>query len=354
MNRIPTTAAEVDPEWLTHALAPKHPGVRVAEVRLVDRTEMTNSHARLEVRYDESDGAPAAMFCKLLPASPKRRALIAQTRMGPREARFYAQIAPQVDLRVPHAYVALHDENDEAFVLLLEDLVASGCSVPDGTHGITPDAAARALEDLADLHTRFANPALREHHTWIGPPMESDYGSTMLRYGLDHHRDRLTPCFAELAELYVSHRGALHALWNEGPQTVVHGDTHIGNLFDDAGRIGFLDWGIIHRSTPLRDASYLLVMALSIEDRRAHERRLLQHYLDVQRALGGPEISFDDAWTTHRIHAAYAVPACCQIVTFPEDSSESRKTFAHAFLARAEAALEDLEVREALQSVAGI
>ncbi len=352
---FPITAAEIDPEWLSRALEPQYPGVRVAEISLVDQTEMTNSHARLRIRYDESAGAPDAMFCKMLPADPKRRGLIAQTAMGPREVRFYTEIAPQVDLRVPAVYVALHDEKDEAFVLLIEDLIHSGCSVSDGTRCLSPDAAARALEDLADLHTRFADSVLRKAHaSWIPEPMGSDYGSVMLRYGLDQHRDRLSPCFAELAELYIEHRRALQTLWHQGPHTVIHGDPHIGNLFDDAGRTGFLDWGIITTSTPLRDVSYLLVMAMSIEDRREHERPLLRHYLEVQRAKGGPELDFDSAWISHRLHAAYAVPACCQIVTFPQNATQARRTFAGAFLARAEAALEDLEVRDVLRSVGGL
>ncbi len=352
---LPITAAEITPAWLTRALEPKHPGVRVASVTLVDRSEMTNSHARLQIHYDEPAGAPEAMFCKMLPADPKRRGLIAQTGMGPREVRFYNQIAPQVELRVPTRYVAQVDDDDEAFILMLEDLVDTGCSVSDGTRGLSPDAAARALEDLADLHTRFADPQYRSAYAaWVPEPMESDYGSVMLRYGLDHHRESLTPCFAEHAELYIEHRSTLHALWHEGPKTVIHGDTHIGNLFDDHGRTGFLDWGIINTSTPLRDVSYLLVMAMSIEDRREHERDLLRHYLTAQRAKGGPEIGMDDAWMTHRLHAAYSVPACCQIVTFPENTGAARNTFAQAFLARGEAALEDLEVRDALRKVAGI
>ena len=56
----------------------------------------------------------------------------------------------------------------------------------------------------------------------------------------------------------------------------------------------------------------------------------------------------------HRIQAAYNVPASCQVVTFPEDATERRKRFANAFLTRAQASLEDLEVRQALREVAGL
>ncbi len=360
MSRIPRSAEEIDPAWLSQALAARHPGVRVESVTIVDRAEVTNSHAWLRVAYSEggaAERAPTSLFCKMLPQDPTRRRAIAQTRMGLREARFYDELAPRLSLRVPAAHAVRYEtEGEGAFVLLIEDLNESGCTVSTGPESPTPDAAARALEDLAGMHVRFEDPSMRDREaSWVPEPdPPSDYGTTRLQQGLDQHRDRLSDAFAEMAALYIRERDALHALWKEGPRTVIHGDTHIGNLFDDHGVTGFLDWGLVVVSTPLRDVSYFINMCLSIEDRRAHERRLIEHYLDVRRALGGEPIDFDDAWRTHRIHAAYLAPASCQIVTFPEDATERRRRFASAFLARAEAAIEDLESRHALRDYAGI
>ena len=64
--------------------------------------------------------------------------------------------------------------------------------------------------------------------------------------------------------------------------------------------------------------------------------------------------TFDQAWLTHRVHAAYTVVACCQIVTFPENATERRRTFASAFLARSEAAIADLDSRAALKAAASL
>lgn len=356
-TEIPRDAAEIDAAWLEAALAERHPGARVDSVEVVDRAEVTNAHAWLRVRYAESAGAPESLFCKLLPQDPLRRPAIAATGMGLREARFYAELAPKLSLRVPEAQVVRwRDDEEGAFVLLLEDLAASGCTVSTGPESPSPDAAARALEDLAGMHVRFEDPAVRRAEAgWVPPPgPPSDYGVTRLQQGLDQHRDRLTDAFAEMAALYIAERDALHALWHQGPETVIHGDTHIGNLFDDHGRTGFLDWGIIVVSTPLRDLSYFLCMALSVADRRAHERDLIRHYLDLRKGLGGAPFDFDEAWRAHRVHAAYLAPASCQVVTFPEDATPKRKKFAAAFLERAEAAIEDLEARAAVREVAGI
>ena len=352
-HAFPTRPEELDAASLTAALSARHPGVRVSDVELLELDELTNTHARLRLTYDEAAGAPDTMFCKLPPLETARRATIAATGMGPREAQFYATLASQVTLRTPIVHAAFTDEADGDFLLLLEDLGTTGCLVSDGTVGVTPDAAAVALEELADLHVRYEDPARRAAEAgWVTPATSgSDYGAVMLRYGLDNHRDRLNDAFAEVAELYIKQRVALHDVWTEGPQTVIHGDPHLGNVFDDHGRTGFLDWGIIRVSTPMRDVCYFIQMAMDVDDRRVHERDLLRHYLGARRAAGGSEISEDAAWLRHRLHAAYTVPASCLVVLFPADMTERRRVFSNAFLARALAAVEDLDARGALRLV---
>ena len=351
MERLPQTADEIDAAWLERALAARYPGVRVARVDVVARHEATNGHARLRVGYAEPAGAPEAMFLKLLPSDPARRPAIAKTGMGRREALFYERLAPGLALRMPAVHFARCDERDGSFLLLLEDLVATGCSVPDGRGGVAPDAAARALEDLAGLHRRFEDPARRGAEAgWVPPPLhDPSYGAPLLRRALGHHRERLSDDYAAICELYLAKADALHALWHEGPGTVIHGDPHIGNLFDDAGRIGFLDWGILSVGAALHDASYFLCMALSIEDRRRCERDLLRHYLDALRAAGGTAIGLDAAWRAHRVLASYTVVASCQIAADPDAGTEARRAFGAAFLARAQAAVSDLESAAALR-----
>jgi hypothetical protein len=89
-------------------------------------------------------------------------------------------------------------------------------------------------------------------------------------------------------------------------------------------------------------------MAMDIEERRANQIDLLHLYVSALAAAGGPEIPVADAWQMHRLQAAYNVPASCQVVTFEANRTPERAVFADAFLARAEASLEDLEVVSAL------
>lgn len=350
---LPDQSDQIDARWLGAVLAPRYPGVEVSSVEVTETHEVTNSHAMLAVDYAESAGAPPTMFAKLPPRDLARRPSIIETGMGLREARFYDELAPSLDLRVPVAHGAPHDE-DGRFVLLLEDLRAAGCGISDGTVGVSPDSAAVALEELARMHLYFEDPARRRAEApWV-PPLSpgGDYGKVLLTEALANHRDRLSREFAEISQHYIDDVESLHAAWTAGPHTVIHGDPHIGNVFDDDGHTGFLDWGIINVNTPLRDVSYFMTMALGIDDRRTHERELLNHWLDHWNASAGHPISSDEAWLAHRVHAAYCVPASCQIVTFPPNISERRRVFSEAFLARAEAAIADLDAVGALGEVA--
>lgn len=353
---IPATADSIDARWLEAALAARHPGVRVESVEITGRAEVTNNHTWLRVRYAEAAGAPESLFCKLLPVEPARRGAIAATGMGLREARFYAELAPRLAIRVPRVHASLYDETDGRFVLLLEDLRVSGCTVSSGPESVSLDGAARLLEELAEMHVRYADPARRRAEAaFVAPPdPPSDYGTKRLAFALEERRAGFGDAFAAASQLYIEHQAACHALWSAGPATVIHGDCHIGNLFFEGGRAGLLDWGMILLSTPLRDASYLIQMTLSVEDRRADERRLLAHYLAARRACGGEPLDADAAWRTYRIQAAYLAPAACQVVTLPDDATPARRRFAAAFQARAEAAIEDLEAVGAVRAAAGI
>jgi hypothetical protein len=68
---------------------------------------------------------PTSLFVKLASPDPAHREMIGASAMGEREARFYVDVAPSVDLRVPRAYYAA-SADDGSFALLLEDLAAGG------------------------------------------------------------------------------------------------------------------------------------------------------------------------------------------------------------------------------------
>jgi hypothetical protein len=338
--------SDLSPVWLSEVL-----DTDVVDVRIVDHAVATNQRVRIVVTYATAGAGPESLFVKLAPLDPGHREMIGASSMGEREAHFYADIAPLVDLRVPHAYFA-GTRTDGGFALLLEDLIASACSFSDGSWGVTADDAAGALEDLARFHGRFSDAAARAAAaSWLDVPRvrRTEFVAGLLRGVLDEHRDVLTPAYVAAGELYVEHHERLDSLWHSGPQTCVHGDAHIGNVFLDDGRVGFFDWGLSRVSTPLRDVSYFLTMTVDPDERRRSERELWRLYLGCLRASGGPDVGLGEAWSAYRVQAGYTVVATF-LGFMPSYASADGRSLGVALRHRSELALDDLDAVAAIRA----
>ena len=345
VRTLPIQVSDLSPAWLSGVL-----GLEVVDVTVLDHASATNQRVRLGLTYATAGEGPTSLFVKLASPDPAHREMIGASAMGEREARFYVDIAPSVDLRVPRSYYAA-SADDGSFALLLEDLATGGCAFSDGAWGVTADAAAGALEELARFHARFADPAVRAKVApWLAAvqPQHGDFVAQLMRNVLDEHADEVSPAYLAAGDFYVEHHDRLGELWESGPRTYIHGDTHIGNVFLDGGRVGFLDWGLSRVSTPLRDASYFLTMAVDPEERRKSERELLRLYLDALRTSGGPDIAFDEAWSVHRVQAGYTVVAT--FLAFMPSYAGDGQALGIALRRHSELALDDLDVVDAMRA----
>lgn len=168
MPNVPVDTDDLSPALLSEVL-----GVDVVDVEVLDHTFATNQRVRVGISYASPGAGPASLFVKLAPLDPAHGEMIGARGMGEREVRFYADVAPSVDLRVPRSYWSA-TADDGSFVVLLEDLSVSGCAFSDGSWGVSADAAAGALEELARFHARFADPAARDAMApWSSTPRAS-------------------------------------------------------------------------------------------------------------------------------------------------------------------------------------
>ena len=103
-------------------------------------------------------------------------------------------------------------------------------------------------------------------------------GAALVQSALDQFRRDMPAEFGQLGDLYVERYRDIGGLFNEGDKTLIHGDSHIGNLFVDGGRTGFYDWAVSSRSPGMRDVAYFLCNSLPTEVRRAEEASLLARY----------------------------------------------------------------------------
>jgi len=335
---VPARAAGLDAEAVTRLI-----GRPVTSVRPLDGTSGTTDRSRLAL---EGTAVPASVFVKTAATDLGTRLFGGLARLGEVEVGFYRDLRPRLDLEAPQQLGARFDRATGRFVIVLEDLAARGATFVDTLSPLTPDQAAAALSTLARLHgsTHRLGPAPAWLGTNSGDALLPLVTATIGRLGRRVVR-RDDSLAARDGHRILTTYGRWARTLDEGPQSVLHGDPHPGNVYLLDGRVGLLDWQAVRRGNPQRDASYLLVLGLPVEQRRRHERDLLEHYRTELAAAGGPDRSADETWSQHRKMAAYAYVAA--VFTFGLGGLQG-DDIADAGLRRAVAAVDDLDTAAAL------
>jgi thiamine kinase-like enzyme len=338
-------------------LAARAPGVEVTAVRVLDQHAGTTGRVRVALDYAGGARGPASVFVKLPPFDPEQRAIVELTGMGRREARFYAELAEALPVRLPHPYHSDFDADGARYVMLLEDLVASGCRFPGPDDGDAAARARRVVAGHARIHaTLWQSPRFEQDLGWIEPPMRHEFGAALVARSLELFSDQMPPAFRELGRLYVAHMHAICDLWDEGERTLIHGDSHLGNLFEDPSgpepEIGFLDWAVVSRGPGVRDVAYYLSNSMPTELRRAHERDLLARYRAGLVAAGVAAPDPDALWRRYSLHVAYSWVAAA--VTSAMGDKWQPLAVGMAAMARTTAAVADLGSVELMRDALGL
>ena len=301
---IPSCTDELTPAWFTQVL-----GEPVRDVEILDTHSGTTGRARIGLKA--SSALPATVFVKLQPFAEEQRKLLRQIGLGVAEARLYAEVGDQLPVRAPRVWHSDYDAADGAFVMVLEDLEASGCRFINPSDDDIVDVAMSAMDELAVLHATFLGRELGWLRTPSGmrnKPQDPEIAARRAQFivsAVDQFADDMPPVFRRLGELYAKHSLDIVALFNEGERTLIHGDTHSGNLFVDAGRTGFYDWAVAGRGPGVRDVAYFLCNSLPVETRRAEQDALFGRYLSGL-ADQGVTLDKDTADDQYRLFSVYS------------------------------------------------
>jgi hypothetical protein len=305
---VPSDWDEITPEWMTAALADRHPGVRVGSVDVELRDDGTNRRARLRLGYSAGAG-PASVFVKAV--DPAHRDLVRLTSGLFHEPRLFNS-GVTLPLEHPTVYAALIDEAGEDFILVMEDLTARDADPRDATRPLTVEQAATGVRGLARMHGKYwgARAEVPEL-SWLEPfvPWEG-MGAAPLQAALDRLGEdapddvmslTITALIEDIWKPYI--RSLTRA-----PQTLLHGDPHIGNTYLlPSGEVGFLDWQVARRGNWSLDLGYFLQGALTTEDRRSSERELLEQYRDALGLPAGEAPSPEEIWLRYRASVAHGL-----------------------------------------------
>jgi thiamine kinase-like enzyme len=303
------------PDWVTRAIGGYWPDARVKRVEMGPVHVGTTNHYRIYLSYHDANG-PESLFIK------------AQSRLGHRllvgmlgiitpETRLLGS-GEDLPIESPLVYAVGIDRARLDSLILMEDLEARQAK-PNHvvTAPITLAQVYKCIDQLAKLHGKYWNnvPASlngvkpwRRNAGWDllsllsgckGVPRLRKYGA------IDMLPEEVRPWHKSL---WLTHRAI--ALSQQGPQTLIHGDTHVGNTYTlPDGQMGFVDWQCVHIGCWARDIGYLIICALEVEERRKHEEELLKYYLDALARAGGTPPAWDQLWKAYRNQPAYGLVA---------------------------------------------
>ena len=325
---VPLDAASLTAEVLSEATGTDRDRIRAVVVLSSHR----GSADRACIGVEAEPGADLAptLFVKLTPSTFGVRLWSALGRLAEKEVHFYLDAAPTVAGLVPRCFGAAFDARTGRSLIVLEDLAARGCTFPTVATGCTSDQAHAVALTLGLIHRAFwSSPRFDGDLAWFKTRrnpwtvMEGQLVRTFLRRLPGRYNAAIPADVRRSCQVLVDRPGVVRQYLKGMPRTLIHNDSHPGNMYFDGPSDGMLDWQEVSYGPPVHDVGYFMVMGLSPDVRRAHERDVLRTYLD---ALGPGEgvPSWDVAWTAYRAVAATAFTSSVYTATFghrlqPED-----------------------------------
>lgn len=302
---LPLEPEQVTADWLSRAL-----GVAICEAEIVDIILGTST--KIRVRLDSDGALPETLIVKggFEAHSAVMKGVYAN------EVAFYRQVQPALGLNSPRCWFAGSDPESHQSILIMEDLVAAGVTFLSAQRPQGFEPVARRLRDLARFHAQTWNSSGFQpggRWSWVGSRF-SDWSLAYIRHHLapDTWRQYVESPRGAAVSVRLHDRewmeralGELAVIEEAGPVCLIHGDTHLDNLYlDRNGTPGFLD-AQVSRASPFLEVPYLVTCALDIADRPRWEQALFTVYLEALAKYGVEPPYPYDAWLLYRQHIAY-------------------------------------------------
>jgi hypothetical protein len=300
---------QITPEWLSRVFEKNGIAARVKSLQAspIGTGQMADNY-RLALEYDgEPENAPVSVVVKVPSTDPTSRASGANGGYST-EVFFYRDLAPDVTIRIPHCHHGDISENNEEFVLVLEDLAPA--EQGDQIRGCTPEEAKLALVNLAGLHgSQWCSPKL-DALRWLNrlTAEVATVFSTVMKMGaagfIERYEGRISAEDADVIRHFAENSEAWLA-GNEGEHFApLHGDYRLDNLLfgTSAGGapVAAVDWQTLSIAPPGRDVAYFLGNSLLPELRRQHERELVGAYHEALLGHGVTDYSLETCFDDYR------------------------------------------------------
>ena len=266
---FPTCPDELNGEWLSNAL-----GKSVENFKTRPIGEGKGNLGDLVLVSLENDEQVVAKF-----AANREEALNAAKRSGlfEREIKFYLELAPKLDLRLPALFASDYDPSSAYFIMLLEYLEPVQDS--DSISGIGVEHTRQLLTELSKLHTQGRDLV---ETPWVQTMISQDRINNltiMIEKGWPVLQEICGELVEPLKEINLLARFLeTMSYLNTLDQTIVHGDVKPDNLIISNQGVAIIDWQGFGTGPPAWDIAYCMCQCLTTEERRLYESELLDSY----------------------------------------------------------------------------
>lgn len=266
-------------------------------------TGQVGQNVRFQLRYASGTG-PASVVGKFASPDPVSRETGVGLNNYLREVRFYQELQPSLDVAVPDLLFTDIDPTSHDFILLMEDL--DPAQQGDQLAGCTRAQVITGLTELARLHGPRWNDATLDTLDWLNrsdadsTAMVNDLYTSLLPGFKERYQSRLSAEFLQVGDTLSEHflRYLTPPSKNE---TVVHGDFRLDNLmFDGRRELVVVDWQSPVIGSAGQDVAYFVGTSLEPNDRRGHERALVEHYHRELMRYSPANYTIDDCWRDFR------------------------------------------------------
>jgi hypothetical protein len=317
---------EVTSEWIARVLSVPGGGVEVLTTEPVGTGQMSQSHRVRLVYPDDACDGPASVIVKLASPDPTSRATGQGLGAYLREVEFYRRLARRIGGPTVRCYGAAIDE-EGWFTLVLEDV--HDASQGDQIAGCGLEQARAAMHSLAQLQAPVYGDAVLGAADWlnVASPLRQALVTQLLSGFEERYDGLIAPEHVELCRRFVASIDGW-AADARPPLGLVHGDFRLDNLLfadDPAQPPRVVDWQTVSWGPMLLDAAYFIGGSLTVEDRRAHERELLQTYHEEMLQRGAGDLEWESCWFGYRhqcLHGVLMSIAAAMVVVRTERGDE--------------------------------
>jgi hypothetical protein len=322
---IPTCVADIDLAWFNHILNDE---VAAATVR--DVIHGTATKVKVELVYRDRRDGPARQTVWVKTGLEPHSKSIGTDKVYAGETFFYRNYGGRYETRTPECLFADSDADGNS-VIVLDDLGRIGARFANPIDPASPDVIARGLEAIARYQAAsWMDPSLWAVD-WLRQGGSFDAADCLAWLYDENHwidyarRPRFQALATELRDrsrLRAAHTALRRDRLRQAPWALSHGDAHYGQIYVlPDGEVRLLDWQCVQVANHMQDPANLIVSGLSVDDRRAHARDLVAHYLDKLGEFGvqAPP-SLDRAYEQLGVYAMHQVSwAMCLIEMQPEE-----------------------------------